>query len=234
MGGVSPTSVGVVESLRRPSAIVHGVQPSILTTLAAGFALGGSFIVAIGAQNAFVLKQGLQRSHVLAVVSVCTAVDWALITLGALGVGGLIGRYPVITVVASVGGALFLLGYGALSLRSALHPGVLRADDSEPGPGPTLAAAVSAALAVSLLNPHVYLDTIVLLGSIAARYPADLRLWFAFGAGTASFVWFFGLGFGARLLAPVFARPSAWRVLDVVIGLVMWWIAASLILGLVR
>jgi len=211
------------------------MQTSVITTLVAGFALGASFIIAIGAQNAFVLKQGLMRSHVLAVVSACTAVDWALITLGALGVGTLIGRYPLITQVASAGGALFLLAFGALSFRSALHPNVLRADTEDASlPGPSLAAAVTTALAVSLLNPHVYLDTIVLLGSIAARYPTELRTWFALGAGIASFVWFFGLGFGARLLAPLFARQAAWRVLDVGIGLVMWSIAALLVVGLVK
>jgi L-lysine exporter family protein LysE/ArgO len=218
-----------------PSAIVHVMQTSALTTLAAGFALGASFIVAIGAQNAFVLKQGLQRSHVLAVVTVCTGVDWTLITLGALGVGTFIARYPVITLVTSIGGAIFLFVYGVLSFRAALHPAVLRAEPGDASvTSATLAAAVATTLAVSLLNPHVYLDTLVLLGSIAARYPAEMRLWFALGAGLASFVWFFGLGFGARLLAPVFARPAAWRVLDVGIGLIMWSIAVGLLVGLLR
>jgi L-lysine exporter family protein LysE/ArgO len=204
--------------------------------LAAGFALGGSLIVAIGAQNAFVLRQGLRRSHVFAVAAICVAVDWTLITLGALGVGTLVSRHPVVTTVASLAGAAFLLWYGARSFRSAAHPAVLTAEDPAPGgqSGDSLRVAVATALAVSLLNPHVYLDTIVLLGSVSARYSVQARPWFALGAGIASAVWFFGLAYGARLLAPLFAKPVAWRVLDAVIGIIMWWIAASLLLGVLR
>jgi L-lysine exporter family protein LysE/ArgO len=206
-----------------------------LAAFAAGFGLGGGLIVAIGAQNAFVLKHGLRRVHVLAVVTTCTLVDWALIALGAVGFGTLIARFPTVTTLAAWGGAFFLLWYGAVSFRSALRPDTLRAEEGSGGErSVALWPVVGATLAVSLLNPHVYLDTIVLLGSVAAQYATDLRVWFAVGAMVASFVWFFGLGLGARLLAPVFAKPSAWRVLDVLIGVVMWWIAAGLIVGQLR
>lgn len=208
------------------------------TAFVSGFALAASLIVAIGAQNAFVLKQGLRRAHVFAVAAICVAVDWALIALGVLGVGTVVSRHPVVTTVASVAGAAFLLWYGTMSFRSAAHPAVLRAAEGAEQPGGvaamSLKSAIAATLAVSLLNPHVYLDTLVLLGSVSARYPAEVRPSFALGAGCASAVWFFALAFGARLLAPVFATPRAWRVLDVIIGIIMWWVAASLLIGVAR
>jgi len=171
-----------------------------LAPLAAGFALGASLIVAIGAQNAFVLRRGLERRHVAAVVTVCVACDWALIAPGAL---------------------------------EAEDAGALEADADASRRGGVWGVVV-ATLAVSLLNPHVYLDTVVLLGSVAAQYPMPARAYFAAGAMGASLVWFAGLGFGARLLAPLFRRPVAWRVLDFVIAGVMWWIAAELVLGQLR
>ena len=205
----------------------------------AGFALGASLIIAIGAQNAWVLRQGIRREHVLAVVSICAAVDAALITVGVAGFGALIVRIPYALEIASALGAAFLAYMGARSFRSAMKPGVLvpaeteaaSADDGE-AQGSRLGAVVAATLAVSLLNPHVYLDTVVLLGSVAANYPPSERVAFALGAMAASFVWFFTLGFGARLLAPLFARPVAWRILDLVIAVIMWWIAVTLVLGL--
>jgi L-lysine exporter family protein LysE/ArgO len=203
-----------------------------LPALVAGFALGGSLIVAIGAQNAFVLRQGLRRSHVLATVTTCTLVDWVLIALGAIGFGTLVSRFPAVTALAAWAGAAFLLWFGTMSFRSALHPDTLSVRDGDASAEEaSIWSVVVATLAVSLLNPHVYLDTIVLLGGVAAQYERALRSWFALGAGLASFMWFFGLGLGARLLAPLFARPVAWRVLDVLVGVVMWWIAAVLILG---
>jgi L-lysine exporter family protein LysE/ArgO len=207
-----------------------------LTALFAGFGIGASLIIAIGAQNAFVLRQGLSRSHVAAVVAVCIACDWTLITLGAFGFGSLVRAFPLVTSIAAWGGALFIGGYAVMSFRSALHPEVLHAADGGSGAAPlaTTGAAVAATLAVSLLNPHVYLDTVVLLGSVAGQYPGAGRAWFALGAGLASAAWFSGLGFGARLLAPLFERPVAWRVLDAVIGVVMIWIAVTLVLGQVR
>jgi len=139
---------------------------------------------------------------------------------------------PALTSVAAWGGAAFLLVYGALAFRSAVRPGSLHADNPADARDPgTLTGALSTTLAVSLLNPHVYLDTVVLLGGVAAQYAPAQRAAFVLGAGTASAVWFFGLALGARLLSPVFEREVAWRVLDVVIGCIMWWIAVGLVLG---
>jgi L-lysine exporter family protein LysE/ArgO len=203
-----------------------------LSAFLSGLGLGASLIIAIGAQNAFVLRRGLLRSHELAVAALCVAIDWTLIVIGALGFGALVGRYPALTSVAAWGGAAFLVVYGALAFRSAVRPGALRAAMPADGrDSATLSAVLATTLAVSLLNPHVYLDTVVLLGGVAAQYPPGERAWFVVGAGTASAVWFFGLALGARVLTPVFEREIAWRVLDVVIGCIMWWIAAGLVYG---
>jgi L-lysine exporter family protein LysE/ArgO len=213
---------------------VTGAAPSLSAgaPALAGFALGASLIIAIGAQNAFVLRQGLRREHVLAVVSICAAVDAALITVGVAGFGSLIARIPYALDLASLGGAIFLVIMGVRSVRSAFRSEALTPADAETVTVPRLGAVVATTLAVSLLNPHVYLDTVVLLGSVAATYPPDERVAFALGAMTASFAWFFSLGFGARLLAPLFARPVAWRVLDLLIAGIMFWIAATLLIGL--
>jgi L-lysine exporter family protein LysE/ArgO len=205
-----------------------------LATIASGFALGLGLIVAIGAQNAFVLRQGIRREQVLAVVAVCIACDWTLITAGALGFGSVIARFPLVTSLAAWGGAAFLGVHGVLALRSALKPGSLEAEDALEPATLTTSSAVVATLGISLLNPHVYLDTVVLIGSIAAQYALALRGFFALGAGLASLVWFSALGFGARLLAPLFHKPSAWRVLDLLVAVVMWWIAATLVWGQLR
>lgn len=203
------------------------IDPSTFGVAATGFVLGFGLILAIGAQNAFVLRQGLRREHVLAVVLTCAISDAVLIAAGVAGFGWLATAVPWLGPVMTWGGAAFLLVYGALSFRSAMRPGALVAAKSGGG---SLRAAVLTCLALTWLNPHVYLDTVVLIGSISAEYPGQ-RLAFGAGAVAASFVFFFSLGFGARLLAPFFARPAAWRVLDVVVGLVMWGIAAKLVLG---
>ncbi|MDP2181163.1 MAG: LysE/ArgO family amino acid transporter [Actinomycetota bacterium] len=200
--------------------------------LLSGFALGASLIIAIGAQNAFVFRQGLRREHTFTVAALCAGIDAALIAAGTGGFGTLVSHFPAITQIAAWGGAAFLAVYGVLALRSAIHPGHLEADDAPtPPPSRTLRATIATTLAVSLLNPHVYLDTIVLLGSLAAQYAMPGRAHFALGAGCASVVWFFSLAFGARLLAPIFERPAAWRVLDLAIAGIMLWIAATLVLG---
>ncbi len=205
---------------------------STLSVLASGFGLGASLIIAIGAQNAFVLRQGLLRRYVFEVALTCACIDAALISLGAGGFGAVIASHPTVTAVAAWGGVAFLGVYGAKSFLAALKPGTLAEGQAGAEPDETSRAAViTATLAVSLLNPHVYLDTVVLLGSIAAQYAAEARVFFALGAMCASFVWFFSIAYGARLLAPLFARPAAWRVLDVFVGCVMWWIAVSLALG---
>ena len=196
------------------------------TAFLKGFATSAALIVAIGAQNAFVLRCGLRREHVLAVVLVCALSDALLITLGVAGLGALVQDSPRLLLLARYGGALFLVVYGALAARRALHSESLTTRDDAPL---TLTAAVAACLAFTYLNPHCWLDTVVLLGAIASPLPAEQRIEFGIGATSASFVWFFSLGFGARLLRGVFARPIAWKVLDVGIALVMWGLAASLL-----
>ncbi|MFC5679441.1 LysE/ArgO family amino acid transporter [Aeromicrobium endophyticum] len=197
--------------------------------VASGLGFGLSLIVAIGAQNAFVLRQGLLREHVLPVVAVCAVSDAVLIVAGIAGLGSLLDLAPWLVDVMRVAGAAFLLTYAALAARRAWRPGSIdaRADAS----GSALWPAVSTAVALTWLNPHVYLDTVVLLGSVAGTH-GDERWWFGAGAVAASVVWFTALGFGARLLQPVFVKPSAWRVLDAVIAAVMVVIAATLLRGL--
>jgi len=198
-----------------------------LLTASRGFALGASLIIAIGAQNAFVLRQGLLRRHVFPVTVFCAASDAFLITLGAAGFGSLVAASPILLAVVGLGGAAFLATYGVHAFRRALRPSAL--SPLEAPAAPFLHTMITVA-ALTYLNPHVYLDTVMLLGGIAGRYAVAERVWFAGGAMAASFVWFLGLGYGARLLAPVFARPAAWRVLDVIIGVVMWSIALGLLI----
>ena len=193
-----------------------------------GLATSAALIVAIGAQNAFVLRQGLKREHVLAVVLVCALSDVLLITLGVAGLGALVQGSPPLLALARYGGALFLIVYGGLAARRAWQNESLAAGDSPPM---SLAAAVAACLAFTYLNPHCWLDTVVLLGAIASPLPTAERLWFGAGAISASIVWFFSLGFGARLLRGVFAKPLAWKLLDAAIALIMWSIAVSLLHG---
>ena len=194
----------------------------------AGFGAGASLIVAIGAQNAYVLEQGLKRSHIFITAFLCALCDVVLIFAGVGGMGALVTQVPTIGIVTTVGGALFLIAYGFRSFRSAFRPSVLRS--STHGSTLDLRAVVIATLAVSLLNPHVYLDTVVLLGSIGASYAIEQRPWFALGAMSASLTWFSGLAYGAAQLAPLFAKPRAWKILDIVVGLTMWTIAATLVL----
>lgn len=193
----------------------------------AGFSLGGGLIVAIGAQNAFVLRLGLLRSQVFAICLLCALSDAVLIILGIAGLGTLVQRSQLLLTIVTYGGALFLFVYGLMAFRRVFMP---QAMDSARQEAPTLRAAIATALAFTFLNPHVYLDTVLLLGSFSAQYVGEERMAFGFGAVTASFVWFFGLGYGARLLAPLFWRPMAWQILDVLIGLVMWTLAVSLLM----
>jgi len=197
-----------------------------------GFGLGAGLIIAIGAQNAYVLKLGLRRTHVFPVTTFCFLADALLIAAGAAGMGTLVASNPTLTLVAGVGGAAFLFLYGVRAFRLAFKPGSLKAAENGGGPG-GLGPALGVAAALTFLNPHVYLDTVVLLGSIAGQYPLAERIVFGAGAVVASAVWFYGLGYGATLLAPVFAKPRAWQVLDALIGCVMWGIAFALIRGLV-
>ena len=192
----------------------------------AGFALGFSLILAIGAQNAFVIRQGLRREHVFAVSLSCALSDAILIAAGVAGFGALAEAVPGLEQAMRYGGAAFLIWYGARNLLAAWRGGVVM--DEARGTG-SLRTALITCLALTWLNPHVYLDTVVLLGSVSAQYPEKLN--FAIGAVTASFVFFFGLGYGARVLDPLFRKPQSWRVLDLIVGLTMWAIALKLIFG---
>jgi L-lysine exporter family protein LysE/ArgO len=197
-----------------------------MTSLISGFALSLTLILAIGAQNAFVLRQGLRRAHVFWVCLTCALSDALLITAGVAGFGALAEAVPWFESLMRWGGAAFLIWYGFQNARSAWRGGAALSTDGQGAPG--LRATILTVLALTWLNPHVYLDTLVLLGSISAQYPD--RLAFGIGATTASFVFFFTLGYGARLLSPLFANPRSWQVLDAVIALTMWGIAAKLLL----
>ena len=199
-----------------------------LAVFGRGLALGGSLIVAIGAQNAYILRQGLKREFVFTLVTICSLSDALLVAVGAGGVGTLVQTAPFLIHGASWLGAAFLFFYGIKAFYAALRPGVLQAlgDGSR---STSRWKAVGVCLAVTYLNPHVFLDTVVLVGGLAGRYAGLARVSFAVGAAAASFVWFFGLGYGAAWLAPLFRRPSVWRVLDLIVGCTMWWIAISLL-----
>jgi len=214
----------------------------VLPTLLAGFGLGLSLIVAIGAQNLFVLRQGLRREAVVAVALVCTVSDALLIAVGVSGLGALLQAVPWLVEVVRWAGALFLVGYGLLAARRAWRPSgeVLRAEPDAPTPGGggvalatatrrRAATVVATCLALTWLNPHVYLDTVFLLGSVASTH-GDGRWLFAAGAMAASAVWFFSLALGARFLSRWLSTPRAWRVLDAIIAVVMIALGVSLVL----
>ena len=194
----------------------------------AGLVTGLSLIVAIGAQNAYVLRQGLLREHVGVVVAICALSDVVLITAGVAGIGSIVERAPWALDVVRWLGVAFLTWYGVSSLLRARRAESLHAATNGNG---SRRRAVLTALALTWLNPHVYLDTVLLLGSIANQRGPDLRWWFAAGAALGSLLWFAGLGYGAHRLSPLLARPRAWQVLDVAIGLTMLAIAAGLALG---
>ena len=192
-----------------------------------GLFLSLGLIVAIGAQNAFVLRQGLRREHVGSVVLFCALADAVLITAGVLGMAQALGRYPALAQAMALAGAVFLAWYGWQALRRARRASQLTA--SPDGAGLSPGAALAQAAACTLLNPHVYLDTVLLVGSIGAQQPAGLQGGFVAGASLASLGWFTALGFGARWLAPLFAQPRAWQVLDGLIGATMWLLALLLV-----
>lgn len=193
-----------------------------------GFLVCGGLIIAIGAQNAFVLKQGLLKRNILAVILTCFLCDIILISLGVLGLGSLITESPIATVALAIVGAVFLFVYGLRAFYSAyVGNAMLNLDIGNGGQSSTLKAVLTT-LAITLLNPHVYLDCFAIIGGIAGTIPADQKPFFLAGALTTSALWFFSLGYGARLLIPLFKRPATWRVLDGIIGVVMWSIAYNL------
>lgn len=200
----------------------------MLLTFLKGFGTGGGLIIAIGAQNAFVLSQGVRKNHYIIIPLICAVCDAILICFGVTGMGTLIASSKSLSLIAGIGGAGFLFIYGIGSFRSAFKGGSLstgqKADSS-------LKAAVFTTLAVTLFNPHVYLDTIILLGSISSQFEQPGNIYFGTGAVMASFIWFFSLSLGGKMLAPFFTNESAWRILDTLVGIVMWVIAISILKG---
>ncbi|WP_022709116.1 LysE/ArgO family amino acid transporter [Pseudochrobactrum sp. AO18b] len=201
-----------------------------LSVFITGMTMGLSLIVAIGSQNAFLLRQGLRNEHVFAVSLTCALSDAILIALGVAGFGTIIGMAPWLDPVMRYGGAAFLIFYGAANMRSALRSSETLASGNSVEKQ-SLKAAVLTCFALTWLNPHVYLDTVMLLGSISTQF-SGFEFMFAAGAILASFLFFFSLGYGAKWLRPLFAKPSAWRILEAIIAFVMWGIAARLLIGL--
>jgi L-lysine exporter family protein LysE/ArgO len=200
---------------------------SDLAPLFTGFALTAGLIVAIGGQNAFVLRQGLRREHAGPVALFCATVDLALVSAGVAGLGAALEGRPGLVRCLALGGATFLAWYGLTALGRAARPGRLVAEAA--GAGLSLGGALARAAGFTLLNPHVYLDTVLLLGSVGAAQPPGGQLPFVAGSALASLSWFAALAFGARLLVPLFARPAAWRALDLVVGSMMLLLAAGLV-----
>ncbi|WP_432736960.1 LysE/ArgO family amino acid transporter [Maridesulfovibrio sp. FT414] len=198
---------------------------SIIIPYMQGLGTGAGLIIAIGAQNAFVLSQSIRKNHHLTICLVCALCDAVLITLGVLGTGELIASNPMLLKPAAWGGAAFLLWYGLGAFRSAIKGGRL---DDEDVAETNIRSLILLTLAITLLNPHVYLDTVIMVGSMSGQFAGDGRYAFGFGAITASFIWFFTLGLGGQALAPLFRKPRTWQVLDTFIGITMWTIAISL------
>jgi L-lysine exporter family protein LysE/ArgO len=192
-----------------------------------GLSLGFSLIVAIGAQNTFVLRQGIKKEHALAVAALCSLIDVVLIVAGTLGLGSLIASVPLFLKIVTFFGAAFVAYYGIKAFIRAFRPGSLDANTTEEKL--TLKQTVTAVLSLSLLNPHVYLDTVLLVGGISSRHPIPDRYFFTAGACSASIVWFFALSFGAGFLAPLFAKKITWRIFDSVIGVIMAIICVQLV-----
>ena len=201
--------------------------PTASAVFVQGWVMGAGLILAIGAQNALVLRQGLRREHVGAVVAVCTLSDWLLIALGVFGLGALVQGSPLLLQLFRFGGAAFLLGYALLAARRAWRPA---AGLQATGNASSLGATLSAAFAFTYLNPHVYLDTVVLLGGLGARQPPELRAAFALGAGVASAMWFSLLGFGAAAAAPKLQSANTWRAIDALVALLMTGLGLQLLL----
>lgn len=197
-------------------------------TLLKGFGTSGSLIVAIGAQNAFVIRQGILRRHLFLTALICSMIDALLILLGVLGFGQLISAYPLSIELSKYFAIIFLFFYGVISLKSSLSPKSLEGGKEQELP--SAKKTIFFLLAISLLNPHVYLDTVILLGSIASQHPPDEQIYFTLGAISASFLWFFAITYGGYLLAPVLSKPTAWRIIDGLVALTMWGIAISLII----
>ena len=202
----------------------------MLLTLLKGFCTSGSLIVAIGAQNAFVIRQGMLRRHLFMTAFLCSVIDALLILLGVLGFGQLISAYPLSIELSKYFAIIFLFIYGVISLKSCLNPKCLENEKEQKMP--SAKKTIFLILALSLLNPHVYLDTVILLGSIASQQPRGEQIYFTLGAISASLIWFFAITYGSYLLAPFLSKQSSWRIIDGLIALIMWGIAVSLMITL--
>jgi L-lysine exporter family protein LysE/ArgO len=198
------------------------------TAFLSGLGTGLGLIIAIGTQNAYVLKQGILRNHPFVIALICSVIDALLISAGVSGLGILITSSPILLNIAHYGGAAFLIYYGIKSFLAVFKTESLDIDLKEKSTG--LKHTAMTVIALSLLNPHLYIDTCVLIGTIGAQFPEIERSYFTIGAISASFIWFFSLSYGAALLVPLFKKPVAWKILDFIIAIVMWSIAASLIL----
>lgn len=201
---------------------------NILLCLLKGFTASSGLIIAIGAQNAFVIRQGLRRQHLLLTALLCSLIDAILIVLGVVGFGYYVSEYPIFIDFTKYFAAIFLFSYGLISLRSAFKKNTLKNSVEESSTN-SVKKIILSILALSLLNPHVYLDTVILLGSIASQQPDHEQKYFALGAISASFAWFFALTFGAHLLAPFFQKENSWRIIDGLIAIIMWAIACSIL-----
>lgn len=197
-------------------------------TLLKGFSISGSLIVAIGAQNAFVIRQGLKRQHLLLTALLCSLIDALLIVLGVTGFGQFISSYPLFIMLSKYLAIVFLCLYGMISIKSAFKPKSLK-DSLDEQTVSSAKKTLFLLLALSLLNPHVYLDTVILLGSIASQQPPHEQAHFAIGAISASFAWFFSITYGTRFLAPFLQKESSWRIIDGLTALIMWGIAFTLL-----
>jgi L-lysine exporter family protein LysE/ArgO len=201
----------------------------MLSEILRGALISASLIIAIGAQNLFVLKQGILKNHIFYVSAICFICDFVLMSIGILGVGSFISRNPLITNLLAILGAFFLIWYGFSAFKSAIKGTSNMQIESQDVNNSRLIKVVVATLAVTLLNPHVYLDTVVIVGGIAGTLNSEQKLAFLIGAVFVSFVWFFGIGYGARLLAPLFKQKKMWIILDCLVGTVMLYIAYRLV-----
>jgi len=204
---------------------------SYIAPLFQGFITTAGLIIAIGAQNAFVLKQGIFKNHVLITVLICSIIDAILIFIGVCGFGAALNSNALLLAIAKWGGVAFLFWYGLRSFIASYKTESLKINTNQPNL-PNRRQSIISCLLFSLLNPHVYIDSIMLIGSIGAQFKPQSRLLFAVGAIIASTVWFFSLGYGARFLAPLFRKPVTWKILDFIIGVIMWSIAITLAVAL--